>query len=105
MMERASSGAWVEVHAVILKPGKRAPQVPADTQCVPLEMTVKGFLDGEASIGDTVEIVTPAGRRVQGTLRAVNPPYVHQYGAPIKELSCIARELRELLSRNSENLS
>ena len=42
------SGSWVELHRVVLPPGERAPQVPAETQRVPLELRVKGFLVRDA---------------------------------------------------------
>jgi hypothetical protein len=87
----------VEVHRVLLEPGQRAPQVPDDTRDVPLEMTVKGFLNHEAGIGDQVEITTPAGRCVSGVLTAVNPAHTHRFGSPIAELADIGSELRAIL--------
>jgi len=95
--EMANKNAWVEVHRVVLEPGERAPQVPADTRGVPLEMKVKGFLSHDASVGDEVEITTPAGRRIRGVLTAVNPAYAHRFGSPIAELSAIGSELRAIL--------
>jgi hypothetical protein len=97
MAEAVPSGAWVEVHRVVLAPGERAPHAPEDTRRVPLEMRVKGFLVTAAAVGDEVEVLTPAGRRLRGTLGRVNPPYAHGFGAPIPELSTIGGELRALL--------
>lgn len=91
------AGAWVEIHAIVLSPGERAPQVPEDTQRVPLEMRVKGFLVDTAQVGDTVEIATPSGRRLRGTLAAANPAYTHGFGTPIPELSAIGSEVRAML--------
>ena len=88
-----------EIHRIVLAPGERAPQVPADTKAVPLEMTVKGFLSRDAELGEEVEIITPTGRRARGVLRAVNPAYEHGFGAPIEELSPIGAELRAILRR------
>ena len=85
MAERAMQGAWVEIHRCVLQTGERAPQVPEDTRGVPLEMRVKGFL------------VAPVGRRLQGTLTAVNPAYTHGFGAPLPELSTIGGEVRAML--------
>jgi hypothetical protein len=97
MAEAVPSGAWVEVHRVVLTPGERAPHAPEDTRRVPLEMRVKGFLVSAAAVGDEVEIVTRAGRRLRGTLSRVNPSYTHGFGAPIPELSTIGSELRALV--------
>ncbi len=97
MADHAAKDTWVEIHRVLLDKGERAPQVPQDTREVPLEMKVKGFLLQEAHLGDEVEIVTAAGRTIQGTLCAVNPSYDHGFGPPIPELSTIGREVREIL--------
>lgn len=97
MRERAAADTWVEVHAVVLDPGERAPQVPADTKGVALEMTVKGVLVTDGSLGEKVEITTPAGRRIRGRLVAINPPYTHRFGSPIPELVSIGSELRSAL--------
>jgi hypothetical protein len=88
---------WVEIHRIVLQPGKRSPQVPEDTRLVPLEMRVKGFLLEPAAMGAEVEIVTPAGRQLQGILTAVNPAYTHTFGCPLPELSAIGGEVRSML--------
>ncbi len=103
MPELIEKGVWVEVHRIELAAGARAPQVPRDTQDVPLEMRVKGFLLEPAAIGDEAEIETFAGRRVRGTLVEVNPPYTHSFGPPIPELSTIGKELRALLRERGGN--
>jgi hypothetical protein len=100
MSPAAKKSTWVEIHQIVLAPGERAPQVPDDTKAVPLEMTVKGFLSQDANVGDQVEIVTAAGRRVRGVLRAINPGYVHGFGPPIEALSSIGSELRAILREN-----
>lgn len=94
MSDAVAAGTWVEIHCVVLEAGHRAPQVPDDTAHVPLEMRVKGFLVAPGAAGDTVEIRTPAGRRLRGTLVAVNPAYAHGFGAPIAELQAIGGEVR-----------
>jgi hypothetical protein len=48
-------------------------------------------------LGDQVEIVTAAGRRLHGTLAQANPAYAHGFGAPIAELVAIGGESRALL--------
>jgi hypothetical protein len=97
MAELITKGTWVEIHRIVLPAGERAPQVPADTQGVDLEMRVKGFLVEAATVGSQVEIVTPVGRRLHGTLTEVNPAYTHSFGAPIPELSTIGGEVRAML--------
>lgn len=96
--EKAAKQTWVEIHCVVLEAGQRAPQAPNDTRQVALEMTVKGFLAHEATLGQQVEILTPAGRTLKGTLTAINPPYTHTFGTPLAELSTIASEVRTLLN-------
>ena len=92
-----AAGTWVEIYSVVLEPGQRAEHIPHDTRQVPLEMRVKGFLVAPGKQGDSVEIITPSGRRLGGTLVAVNPAYAHGFGAPIPELAPIGGEVRLLL--------
>ncbi len=97
MTDVVATGSWVQIHRVVLRPGQRAPQVPEETQRVPLEMLVKGFLAEAARVGDDVEIVTAAGRRLRGTLTDVNPAYSHGFGEPVPELGRIGLEVRAVL--------
>ena len=97
MAERIATGRWVEIHRIVLPVDERAPQIPEDTRRVPLEMRVKGFLVAPACVGDDAEIVTRAGRRLSGTLAAVNPAYLHSFGPPLPELSSIGDEVRAVL--------
>jgi len=97
MAERIPAGTWVELHRLVLAPGERAPQVPPETQRVPLELAVKGFLVAVAAIGEEAEIATPAGRRVRGILRATLPAYTHGFGPPEPALLEVGRELRAIL--------
>jgi len=97
MTEPVAKGSWVEIHRIVLPAGERASQVPEDTQQVPLEMRVKGFLVEPASLGEDVEIITTTGRRLHGTLTDFNPAYGHGFGAPIAELSTIGGEVRAML--------
>jgi len=99
--ERHGKDTWVEIRAIILDAGARAPQVPEDTQHVPLEMRAKGFLVAPAEPGEEAEILTVAGRRLRGTLVSANPSYAHGFGPPISALLPIAREVRALL-RNED---
>lgn len=99
MTEAVDRGTWVEIHGIVLPPGERAVQVPDDTRKVPLEMRAKGFLTAPAVMGEEAEILTAAGRRLRGTLAAVNPAYSHGFGPPIPELISIGGEVRAMLRR------
>ena len=89
----------MEIRATLLEAGERAPQVPEDTQRVPLEMRAKGFLQVAANIGEDAEILTVTGRRLRGTLVSANPAYAHGFGPPVAALLSIGAELRALLQR------
>lgn len=97
MTERVAAGTWVEIYQVVLAEDERAPHLPEDTRHVPLEMRVRGWLVHAAQIDDIVEINTPTGRLLRGTLKVVNPAYTHGFGSPIAELSPIGGEVRALL--------
>jgi hypothetical protein len=94
---RARKGDWVQIHRILLGPGERAPQVPPDTQAVPLEMWVKGFLVEGGELGHPATVRTVAGREVQGTLVAVRPGPGHDFGEPVPELLTVGLEAREFL--------
>ncbi|MDD3449552.1 MAG: 2-amino-4-oxopentanoate thiolase subunit OrtA [Gammaproteobacteria bacterium] len=102
MTGTVAAGSWVEIGAVVLAPGERAPQVPEDTRAVPLELRAKGVLAAPARIGERAEIRTAAGRRLAGTLVAVNPAYGHGFGAPVPALADVGREARALLKRAAD---
>lgn len=103
MTERHAKGEWVEIRAVLLQAGERAPQVPPDTAQQPLEMRCKGFLTAAAAIGETAEIETVTGRRVSGELVRANPGYDHGFGPPVAALLDIGRELRWILDQESRS--
>jgi len=87
-------GDWVQIHTIILEPGQRAPQVPAETQQVPLEMWCKGFALEVGEIGQEIRIKTVIGQELQGVLCAVNPRPGHDFGAPVPELLDIGMTIR-----------
>lgn len=100
----AIRGDWVRIHNIVLDVGHRANNIPVDTQNVPLEMWVKGFLlNEEANIGDRVTVKTYIGRIVQGNLIEVNPYYKHDFGKSIPELLYIGRQARELLEKEAHD--
>ncbi|NLY45322.1 MAG: 2-amino-4-ketopentanoate thiolase [Tissierella sp.] len=100
----AKRGDWVRIHNTILEVGQRATNIPEDTQNVPLEMWVKGFLlDESANIGDKVTIETYIGRTVKGNLLEVNPYYRHDFGKSIPELLYIGLQGRQILAEEGDN--
>ncbi|MBR5537022.1 MAG: 2-amino-4-ketopentanoate thiolase [Clostridia bacterium] len=101
-MKTAKKGDWVQISNVVLPVGSRAPQVPEDTANCDLLMWVKGFIQQDAQVGDTVEIITAVGRRETGKLVDVNPNYIHTYGTFVPELVQIQRQLREVLYGGEE---
>jgi len=101
-MQRAVKNTWVEIGGIVLEKDERSPKLPDDTQQVPLEMRVKGFLLSDAKIGGAAEIATPTGRTVKGTLTEINPAYTHMFGSPIPELSPIAKEIRVILAERGK---
>ncbi len=98
MTQRVEQGSWVEIERIVLQAGERAPQVPGDTQRVPLLLRARGTLLAEGVLGEVVDIESAAGRRLSGTLITANPPYDHSFGSPIPELTAIAAEVRALLA-------
>ena len=102
MTELIEKGTWVEIHRIVLVADERAPQVPADTRQLPLEMWVKGFLAEPVPLGEEAVIVTPAGRNLRGTLLKVNPAYNHTFGSPVPELCAIGGEVRSMLRQRGK---
>lgn len=99
----AKKGDWVRIHDIVLEVGQRAPNIPEDTQNVPLEVWNKGFLlDDQAKIGDKVQVETYIGRTMEGTLIEVNPYYEHDFGKFVPELSYIGRQVRALIEEDGE---
>lgn len=99
----ARKGDWVRIHNIVLEVGERAPNIPEDTQKVPLELWDKGFLlNNQAKIGDMVEVETYIGRKVEGKLIEVNPYYEHDFGKFVPELTYIGRQVRALIEEDGE---
>ena len=95
---RARKGDWVEVECKLLDPADRSTNLPPETAEKPLMMWVKGFVEGEAALGEETTIETMTGRKVTGKLSAINPGYTITYGDPIPELVHIGRDLRSRLA-------
>lgn len=100
----AKKGDYVNIYTVVLTPEERAPQVPSDTQEVPLELWVKGFLNNEeAKMNDEVEITTITGRKVTGQLVEINPSYSHSFGTTVPEVLQIGLQLKDILFGGEDN--
>ena len=95
---RARIDDWVEVECKLLDPADRSTNLPPETADKPLMMWVKGFARNEAAVGEEMSVETITGRRVAGTLSAVNPGYFHTFGEPIPELAHVGRDLRVRLA-------
>ena len=97
-----SKHSWVRIHDVVLDAGERSSQLPPETQAVPLEMWVKGFLQESASVGDTVTVKTITGRLVTGTLTESAPSWRHDFGECIQEILPIGPMVRGRLAERRE---
>jgi len=96
-------GSWVRVHDIVLAAEQRSANLPEDTKKVPLEMWVKGVLQEDAELGETVRIKTITGREIEAKLLEVNPYYDHDYGSYVPQLQGIGEQLRELLAGGISN--
>jgi hypothetical protein len=92
------AGSWVELELVILRPGERAPGIPADTASVPFAARVRGFLLNPAPIDATAEVRTQADRVVTGRLRSVLPRNPADFGDPSPELLQVGKAMKRRLS-------
>ncbi|MBE0700306.1 MAG: 2-amino-4-ketopentanoate thiolase [Acholeplasmataceae bacterium] len=92
---------YVQIFKVVLNPGERAENIPADTKNTPLELRLKGVLNHEASIGDVVTITTPSGRQEQGILIQVEPYFKHSFGHHVN----ILQNIRKIILDETEGLS
>lgn len=99
---KISKGSWVRIEKIILEPEVRAPQVPEDTKKTPLKMWVKGHLQDDAQIGDTVSVRTRADRLEIGTLLCADQGYDLNYGRFVPELLSISEQVRDLLCEKCE---
>ena len=95
---QAKKGQWVQIHNVVLKVGERAAQVPEDTQAVPLEMWVKGYLVDDAELGCECTVITPTGREVAGKLTEIEPGYEHTFGEYVPELDKVRWQVRGIMT-------
>jgi 2-amino-4-ketopentanoate thiolase alpha subunit len=87
----------VELELVLLKPGERAPGIPADTASVPFAARVRGFLVAPARLGSNAQVRTQAERVVAGRLRAVLPRNPADFGDPSPELLQVGKEMKRRL--------
>ncbi len=78
-------GKYVRIRRTLLKPEERSSNLPEETTKVPYKMWVKGYLQQDSDLFDTVDIKTITGRTEQGRLKEVNPTYKHTYGDFVEE--------------------
>lgn len=93
----AKQGDWVIIHNNLLEDSERAQQVPDDTQLVPLEMWVKGYLLEDGEVGEQVSIQTVTNRIETGELVEISPTYNHSFGDFVPEILEIDRKLQDEL--------
>ncbi|QWC00395.1 2-amino-4-ketopentanoate thiolase [Mycoplasmatota bacterium] len=94
---------WVQIKKTILEPEERTGNIPEETKKVPLLMWVKGHLQNDANLGDTVEIKTLTGRYETGVMVEANPAYMHTYGKFVPEILEIDRLLKKTLFGGESN--
>lgn len=90
-------GDYVVIHRTVLPAGERAAGVPEDTANKPLDMWLKGFLQEDAEIGDTVKVKTLIDREVEGELTAKTAAPTHTYGEVVPELMKIHHQVKQMV--------
>ena len=88
---------YVQIHKTVLEPEKRSGNLPEETRTVPLEMWVKGYLQSDAKLGDTVTVITRTGRTAVGELVDEAPHYEHSFGSLVPEVLKIGDTVRKIL--------
>lgn len=78
-------GSFVRIRKTLLQPNERSNNLPEDTKNVPYKMWVKGYLQEESDLFDTVTVKTITGRTETGRLKEANPTYKHTYGDFVQE--------------------
>ncbi len=99
-MSSAKKNDYVQIKYTILNAADRKKGLPEDTAKQPYMALVKGFLvNDSAETGETVKIITPIGRMMEGELYAVNPAFGYDFGRPVPELMGVGPELHAILER------
>ena len=102
-MKTAKKGDWVQIHQIVLRTEERTGRIPEDTRKTDLQLWVKGFIQTDGTLGDTVTVKTITGRIVEGSLLEVNPGYTFGFGEEfVPEVLQIGIQLREIL-KEGEN--
>lgn len=89
---------YVRIRRTLLTPEERSSHLPEDTKNVPFKMWVRGYLQEEADLFDTVTIKTVTGRTETGRLKEANPIYKHTYGDFVREIL----EVRDIIHRDMD---
>jgi len=90
-------GEFVEISWIAIAAGERAANIPESTRQVPLLARVKGFALERGKVGQEIDVLTLAGRKIRGTLLHTAPRHSHGFGEPQPELLRIGSELRREL--------
>ena len=98
-----NKGTWVRIKRVILQDGERTGRLPDETKKVPFIMWDKGWLEQDASLGDTVTVKTRIGRTETGELVEAEPQYVLDYGHFVPELMDVSETARKVLAGGGGN--
>ena len=90
-------GQFVEISWIAIEASERATNIPESTRQLPLVARVKGIALERGEMGQEIEVLTLAGRRIRGRLTSVAPRHSHGFGEPQPELLRIGSELRREL--------
>lgn len=94
-------GTYVYIKKIVLTSSQRSSNIPVDTKDKDFVMKIKGYLTKDASLGDTVDILTETKRKVSGILLEANPTYTHSFGNHLPEVKLmkdiILREMEDIL--------
>lgn len=92
-----SKGSYVEIQNQVLSSEERALNIPEETRKTPLKLWAKGFLQEDSDIGEMGKILTVNGRRLEGIITELNPPYTHDFGEFVPEILYIGSQAKGIL--------
>ena len=99
----AIKGDWVLIEQCFLTSDQRQSNIPLDTRQTDFQLKIKGFLvDEKCIVGDDCTIKTKTERIISGKIIDIMPKYEHSFGDYLVETAYIERQLRELLSGESD---
>jgi hypothetical protein len=96
-------GDWVLIEQIFLSADQRQSNIPSDTQATDFRLRIKGFLVNESSsVKEQCTIITKTQREITGELIELLPHYDHSFGEYLPETAYIEQQLKELLSKVSD---